>query len=74
MSIHPLTDVVGARIEGMVVRHHYGNRDDLDKYCYTNEYENGDVIVWDNALLLHSAPLIDLSRPRTLWRVTSLYQ
>ena len=44
-----------------------------DKYCYTNDYENGDVIVWDNALLLHSAPLIDLTLPRTLWRVTVLY-
>ena len=43
-----------------------------DTYCYTNNYENGDVIVWDNALLLHSAPLIDLTRPRTLWRVTVL--
>jgi taurine dioxygenase len=43
-----------------------------DKYCYTNNYENGDVIVWDNTLLLHSAPLIDLTRPRTLWRVTVL--
>ena len=44
-----------------------------EAYCYTNNYENGDVIVWDNALLLHSAPLIDLTRPRTLWRVTVLY-
>ena len=44
-----------------------------EKYCHTNHYENGDVIVWDNALLLHSAPLIDLTRPRTLWRVTVLY-
>lgn len=44
-----------------------------DKYCHTNNYENGDVIIWDNALLLHSAPLIDLTRPRTLWRVTVLY-
>lgn len=44
-----------------------------EKYCYTNNYENGDVIIWDNALLLHSAPLIDLTRPRTLWRVTVLY-
>lgn len=43
-----------------------------DKYCHTHHYENGDVIFWDNALLLHSAPLIDLSRPRTLWRVTVL--
>lgn len=130
------------QIDGLMVRHHYGNRDDLDKasrtvasvlndaqeqkvgwvrhplvrrhphtgepalyavsgssfsiegmdereglallrelaahatqprYCHTNDYDNGDVIVWDNALLLHSAPLIDLSRPRTLWRVTVMY-
>jgi taurine dioxygenase len=130
------------KIEGLVVKHHYGNRDDLNQqsrsvasvlnaeqaqrvnwvrhplvkphlftgqpalyavsgssfgiegmpddealdllrelaahatqeaYCYTHNYDNGDVIVWDNALLLHSAPLIDLTRPRTLWRVTVLY-
>lgn len=44
-----------------------------DKYCHTYDYANGDVIVWDNALLLHSAPLIDLTRPRELWRVTLKY-
>jgi taurine dioxygenase len=44
-----------------------------DKYCHTYDYTNGDVIVWDNALLLHSAPLIDLTRPRELWRVTLKY-
>lgn len=43
------------------------------RYCHTHHYENGDVIVWDNALLLHRAPLVDLSRHRTLWRVTVLY-
>jgi taurine dioxygenase len=131
-----------ARIDGLMVNHHYGNRDDLnpqsrtvasvlndsqqkkvdwvqhplvrehpftgqkalyavsgssftiegmseaegvalldelkehatqDKYCHTFDYTNGDVIVWDNALLLHSAPLIDLTRPRELWRVTVKY-
>jgi taurine dioxygenase len=130
-----------ARIEGLVVRHHYGNRDDLDetsrtvasvlsddqkkkvdwvchrlarphprtgrkalyavsgssfsiegmaqaegralldelkghatqeRYCHTYDYQVGDVIAWDNAQLLHSAPLVDLSDPRTLWRVTVL--
>ena len=130
-----------ARIEGLVVRHHYGNRDDLDeasrtvasvlnedqkkkvdwvrhrlarphprtgrkalyavsgssfgveglgdgegrallddlkthatqeRYCHTYDYQVGDVIVWDNAQLLHSAPLVDLSDARTLWRVTVL--
>jgi taurine dioxygenase len=127
------------RIDGLVVRHHYGNRDDLDeksrtvasvlnddqkkkvdwvrhklvrahprtgrktlyavsgssfgiegmgddegralldelkahatqeKYCHTYDYANGDVVIWDNAQLLHRAPLVDFSRPRTLWRIT----
>jgi len=127
------------RIDGLVVRHHYGNRDDLDessrtvasvltdsekqkvdwvrhplvrrhphtgiaclyavsgssfeiegmdiasgralldelkshatqpRYCQTNPYGIGDVIVWDNVQLLHAAPLTDLSQARTMWRVT----
>ncbi|MSQ75205.1 MAG: TauD/TfdA family dioxygenase [Rhodoferax sp.] len=41
-------------------------------YRHTHDYDNGDLIVWDNSLLLHAAPLVDLSRPRTLWRVTVL--
>jgi taurine dioxygenase len=45
-----------------------------EKYCHTQHYSNGDVIVWDNALLLHRAPLIDLSKPRELMRVTVKYQ
>jgi taurine dioxygenase len=40
------------------------------KYCYTYDYHPGDVIVWDNAQLLHKAPLVDMTRPRTLWRIT----
>ncbi len=43
-----------------------------DCYRHTHDYENGDLVVWDNSLLLHAAPLVDLSRPRTLWRVTVL--
>lgn len=39
-------------------------------YCFTYDYRPGDVIVWDNAQLLHKAPLPDASHPRTLWRVT----
>ncbi len=127
------------RIDGLVVRHHYGNRDNLDessrtvasvlnddqktkvhwvhhplvrphprtgvkslyavsgssfgiegmpdaqalrlldelkahatqeKYRQVHNYSVADVIVWDNAQLLHAAPLTDLSDPRTLWRVT----
>ena len=128
-----------ARIENLVVRHHYGNRDNLneesrtvasvltdaekqkvtwvrhplvrrhphtgvpslyavsgssfeiegmpvdegralldflkahstqDHYRHTYAYSVGDVIVWDNLQLLHSAPLTDLTDARTLWRIT----
>ena len=134
-----LDDASRGKIEGMVVRHHYGNRDNLDessrtvasvltasekqkvtwvrhplvrrhphtgvpalyavsgssfevegmpvdegralldrlkahstdaRYRHTHEYSVGDVIVWDNVQLLHSAPLTDLTDPRTLWRIT----
>ena len=127
------------RIEHLVVRHHYGNRDNLDessrtvasvlnesqkkkvdwvrhrlvrphprtgiksiysvsgssfgidgmddaqglalldelkahatqpKYLQVHDYAVGDVIVWDNAQLLHAAPVTNLDEPRTLWRVT----
>lgn len=127
------------RIESLVVRHHYGNRDDLNEqsrtvasvldvnqkkkvdwvrhrlvrphphtgvkslyavsgssfgidgmddveavalldelkqhataelYRSTYNYSIGDVVVWDNAQLLHAAPLTNLDQARTLWRVT----
>lgn len=127
------------RIDSMVVRHHYGNRDDLNeqsrtvasvldekqrkkvdwvrhrlvrphphtgvkalygvsgssfgidgmddqeavalldelkahatdmRYRQTYNYRVGDVMVWDNAQLLHAAPLTDLTDARTLWRIT----
>ncbi len=42
-----------------------------EKYCYTHEYQVGDVIIWDNCSLLHRAPLTDLQgHARTLWRIT----
>jgi taurine dioxygenase len=41
-----------------------------EKYRHTHEYQVGDVIVWDNAQLLHKAPLTDPNDPRTLWRIT----
>jgi taurine dioxygenase len=40
------------------------------KYHYRLKYGVGDVVVWDNASLLHSATLIDPSDARTLWRIT----
>jgi taurine dioxygenase len=134
-----LPEVTKRQIDSLVVRHHYGNRDDLEehsrtaasyltdeqkkkvdwvrhrlvrphprtgrkalyavsgssfgvegmddhdgvalldelkahatqpKYLRTYDYHVGDVIVWDNAQLLHKAPLTDPNDPRTLWRIT----
>ncbi len=134
-----LPEATKARIDGLVGRHHYGNRDELDnksrtvaslltdeqekklkwvrhlvarphpvtgrkalysvsgssfgiegmeegaavalldelkrhstreKYHYRLKYGVGDLVIWDNASLLHSATLTDIDDPRTLWRVT----
>jgi alpha-ketoglutarate-dependent taurine dioxygenase len=40
------------------------------KYVYRLAYRVGDLVVWDNASLLHSATLTDPDDPRTLWRIT----
>jgi taurine dioxygenase len=40
------------------------------KYQFRMKYGVGDVVVWDNASLLHSATLIDPDDARTLWRIT----
>ena len=42
------------------------------KYRYSLTYGVGDVVIWDNASLLHSATLTDADDPRTLWRITVL--
>jgi taurine dioxygenase len=43
-----------------------------DKYRLRFSYGVGDIVVWDNAALLHSATLIDPDDARTLWRITVL--
>ena len=40
------------------------------KYQLSYRYGVGDVVIWDNASLLHSATLVDPAQPRTLWRIT----
>jgi taurine dioxygenase len=40
------------------------------KYHCRVKYGVGDVVIWDNASLLHSATLTDPDDPRTLWRIT----
>ncbi len=43
-----------------------------EKYRYRLAYGVGDVVVWDNASLLHAATLTDPAHARTLWRITVL--
>jgi taurine dioxygenase len=40
------------------------------KYQFSVGYDVGDVVIWDNAAVLHSATLTDPDDPRTLWRIT----
>lgn len=40
------------------------------RYQYRLSYGPGDVVIWDNAALLHSATLTDPQYARTLWRIT----
>ena len=42
-----------------------------EKYRLRLKYGVGDVVIWDNASLLHSATLTDPGDPRTLWRITT---
>jgi alpha-ketoglutarate-dependent taurine dioxygenase len=81
---HPITgrtalySVSGSsfRIEGMPDDEAIDLLDELkrhatqEKYQLRLKYGVGDVVVWDNASLLHSATLTDPADPRTLWRIT----
>jgi len=64
------------RIEGMPDDEAVDLLDELkdhatqQKYQLRLKYGVGDVVIWDNASLLHSATLTDPDDPRTLWRVT----
>ena len=63
-------------IEGMPEDEAVGLLDELkahatqQKYQCRLKYGVGDVVIWDNASLLHSATLTDPDDPRTLWRIT----
>ena len=63
-------------IEGMAKSEAVALLDDLKRHAtqkrfqYRLKYGVGDLVIWDNASLLHSATLTDIDDPRTLWRVT----
>jgi taurine dioxygenase len=40
------------------------------RYVLSVTYGVGDVVIWDNASLLHRATLMDPQHARTLWRIT----
>jgi taurine dioxygenase len=40
------------------------------KYRFAVRYGAGDLVIWDNAAVLHSATLTDPGDARTLWRIT----
>lgn len=63
-------------IEGVPEREALALLDELkqhstqEKYRCSVRYGIGDLVIWDNASLLHSATLIDPNDARTLWRIT----
>ncbi len=63
-------------IEGMPKDEALGLLDELkrhathEKYRLRLKYGVGDLVIWDNASLLHSATLTEAKDPRTLWRIT----
>ncbi|MEN9762209.1 MAG: hypothetical protein RI906_2035 [Pseudomonadota bacterium] len=63
-------------IEGMADQEGRELLDDLKahsthpRYQYRLSYGPGDVVIWDNAALLHSATLTAPQYARTLWRIT----
>jgi taurine dioxygenase len=63
-------------IEGMPQDEAVGLLDELKRHATQSKYQLrlkygvGDLVIWDNASLLHSATLTDPEDPRTLWRIT----
>ena len=56
--------------EGLELLNDLKARATQPRYQYRLSYGPGDVVICDNAALLHSATLTDPQYPRTLWRVT----
>ena len=64
-GIEGLDEEVAVRLLDELKAHATG-----EKYRYRLKYGVGDLVIWDNASLLHSATLTDIDDPRTLWRIT----
>lgn len=56
--------------EGLALLRELAAHSTQPKYQYRMRYGVGDVVIWDNASVLHSATLTDPADPRTLFRIT----
>ncbi|MGH8678968.1 MAG: TauD/TfdA dioxygenase family protein, partial [Burkholderiales bacterium] len=56
--------------EGLALLRELAGHSTQPKYHYRVRYGVGDVVIWDNASVLHSATLTDPEDPRTLFRIT----
>lgn len=71
-----LPDAMKARIDGMPDDEGRALLDELKAHALQPKYRLavscgvGDMVMWDNLSLLHSATLTDADDPRTLWRIT----
>jgi taurine dioxygenase len=57
--------------EGLALLRELAAHSTQSKYRHSVKYGIGDVVVWDNASVLHSATLTDPALPRTLHRITT---
>ena len=56
--------------EGLALLRELAAHSTQPKYQSRMRYGVGDVVIWDNASVLHSATLTDPADPRTLFRIT----
>ena len=56
--------------EGVALLRELAAHSTQPKYQYRMRYGDGDVVIWDNASVLHSATLTDPADARTLLRIT----
>jgi taurine dioxygenase len=56
--------------EGLALLRELAAHSTQPKYQHRMKYGVGDLVVWDNASVLHSATLTDPADPRTLLRIT----
>jgi taurine dioxygenase len=40
------------------------------RFVYAHEWEQGDMLIWDNRCLVHTATWYEADEPRMMWRTT----